>query len=212
MTMIPSGGYGASQVSANPLMVGGDLGGAAACLTPDALIAFVEYNLSQTDGKIQTLMAQTTSTKNTAAMLSDMASKLRNMQNHTRADQRAVYNDLGAEAEKLGCDVQRNANGDVTSITPPDGASDAVVSGITALNESLGALDAGTGARSTVNLESEAGQLESAANTMSSNSEVVMMQLQSLIEDRTRLVQFASNTIASLGESAKTAVNNIGRG
>ena len=44
---------------------------------------------------------------------------------------------------------------------------------------------------------------------LSSGSEITMVKLQSLVQERTRIIQFATNVMKALNESEKNMVNNI---
>ncbi len=185
---------------------------AAAYLTPDALIAFVQDNLSRTDGEIQGLMSQVSGNRAKLEQLQTIAADMRNMKGASRDDQSALFKKLRDEAADLGVDIHKEFGKWVAE--PNQGAgpdakaiADALSTHLNGWNKHL----SDGKARAEGHLESEAQAIDAIANKMSGGAEITMIKLQSLVQERTRIIQFASNTMSACNRAIDAPVNNIGR-
>lgn len=191
---------------------GGDAAMGAAGLSPDALIAFVELNLSNTDNQVQQLMSTMNSNKDSIAAFQQLSSLIRGMKGQSHDVQQQNINKIVKLAKDCGLDVKHNADGS-WKVSVPAGCKLPHANELKGdVQEELNAWhahDADKKSRPSDALEAEASNVDAIANKLSSGSEITMLKLQSLVQERTRIIQFASNVTNALNEGLKTEVNNI---
>jgi hypothetical protein len=206
--------------------------GSAAGLSPDAMIAYVEMNLSSTDSQIQDLMKQVDQNKDLVNELTQVSSLIRGMKDQPGRDAQASnFNQIMQIAKQLGLQVTTNAKGEVTGVVVPPGCTlpnaQSIASAFNTEAQKWHSHDkdakmsdfppgtpkdqvsADGGMRPDDALEDEASSFDALGSQLSSGDEISMIKLQSLVQDRTRVIQFASNVLNTMNDAMKTEVNNI---
>ncbi len=221
LTSTPVGAAGAQITGMNPALFGqnADVPLGAAGLSPDALIAFVQMNLSDTDNQVQQLMSTMNSNKDAIAAFQKLSSLIRGMKGQKHDAQAGNVIEMEDLAKQCGLTVTRDKDGKMTADIPSTCKFPHAQQLADALNEEFSAWHKHDGnapdpklrgsTRPSDALESEAAGVDAIANKLSSGSEITMLKLQSLVQERTRIIQFASNVVGALNEGMKTEVNNI---
>lgn len=208
-----------AQLDQNLFLAGGGdvTTGSVGGLSPEAMIAFVEMNLSQTDSQIQTLMSQTTDSKDEIAALQQLSSDIRAMKGENRDNQKPYILQIQKDAAALGLDVKQTSSDPCTwTVTAGNNAVADAQQVMTPLQHVLNGWDDHSKSRggdgkaiSDNGLEAQASALDTISNNLSSGNEIAMIKLQSLVQERTRVIQFASNVMNTMNDAMKTEVNNI---
>jgi hypothetical protein len=189
-------------------------------LTPDALLAYCESRLSSIDGQVRGAFG---------------AQQLRNSE--TSAIQRALQtfqeNTGGVTNDATSCTAMEKALHDLIAQLK---ASDPGCPELPKLKQTYNdLLYSGTGPTSALPYEDQTlyppkhtdppgdktldstemqafiGSLQSSASDLNSNSELQMIQLQSLMSQRQTAIQLTTNLVQSLGDQAQKIAENIGR-
>ncbi len=183
-----------------------DLPGNLNALTPEGLIAYVTEMLGSTDGQINEMMASLKERKEKAAWLQHMASEMRQAKHGTIQGEKSKLNVLRDEAQAK-VDAAKAA-----------GKSDPEAE---KLLDELNKMDKSLLANLTVNgnkdmtdgdndwLEQKATAIDAQVSELTTGTELDMINLQSLVEQRSHMIAFASKAIASLDDNVKGVIGNI---
>ncbi len=161
---------------------------AAMILSPEAMIAYVSTQLKDADGAIFEKMTSLNTMKEEAALLSKIAAELGTCIGENTDKQIAKL----AELKELAKDFPQ------------------VLEKLEAYGKGLvgkSGKDADDGDDTW--LKNQIGVFNAAANEVSGQTDLAMIELQSMVEKRSRVVAFASKVVASLNETVKETLNNI---
>lgn len=180
------------------------LGRAGVALTPGAVIALLMARLNDVDGQIDGMMKEIETNTARSEAVQRTVQGLQNLKAAMAAEQ-------GDPSEMV--DIDGDGDGNPPVIVNFEGRDYTVRELVDALelNEELpyGGEhdDTLTGAAVDALIQS----LSSKARSMNSNNEVLMVQMQSAMQQRTQAVTMSTNCIKSLNDAESSVVANIGR-
>ena len=172
--------------------------GSTGFISPDMILQYVANRLHSTDGQMQDLMKKQSGLEDDGRILTELANDLG----------QGNFQQMGA----LGDDVKKI-----------DAAYDKAIKAAGGETTPLGSKLAETRARvaqsgvkgdlnlSNQEMKSALEEINRLQSDLSRGGEMMMMKLQSLASQRQQIVQFATNTIAGLGETAKAIAANTGK-
>lgn len=172
-------------------------------LSPDALMTYCETRLNSLDSQMQGIFDQQQKNATETTDLSAIASTLNQLPgpnskspptvnitaaqiNQLQAEYTQAIKDAGGQNTQLGASLAKDA-----ATLPAAGSGDTTIS-------------ADTASQLTQSLKNYTGDLNS-------NSEMTMINLQSLMSQRQTAVQLTTNLVQSLGEQASDIAKNIGQ-
>ena len=155
--------------------------GVGTFLTADELLAFAKHQIEKTDTEIRSHIADVTMKKERAAVYQQISAGLRQVKTWGATEQGQKFQELKALAEQAG-------------LTAEAGELDTYLQG---------------GKWSSDSLEGLAQKMDSKMTALTSSTELTMISIQGLMQQRNQVLQLASNVIAALNEPAKNAIGNL---
>jgi hypothetical protein len=196
----PNGAQSLAQATLNANNAGmpdalGAVMGAGAYLSPEEFLAMAQQQLGEADTQIRSLMSTIQQNRFLAGKLSEISNRIR-----------ALKGKDGAEAEKAELDELKAAKQEAKELGFNELAAQIDYTLTLAekklFQEKKGTLEA-------QNFEDLALKIDAKANELTSGVDIGMIKLQSLMQQRSQILTLASNAIAALNETAKTAISNI---
>lgn len=189
---------GSTPVTTPSISVGG--GG---FISPDMILQYVAGRLGRTDEQMRGIMEKQREMEKHGQILSDLADELGRWQqkgvggNEAQAMLKAydkAIDAAGGENSPLGSQLKAAKNRIECSIN-----KGTVINGD------------GDNYASSTEMGQALQEITRIQSDVSRGGEMMMMKLQSLASQRQQIIQFATNTIAGLGESAKAIAANTGK-
>lgn len=163
--------------------------GVGTFLTADELLAFAKHQIEKTDAQIRSHVADVTTKKDKAAVLQQISAGLRQVKGGSKEAQIEKFTELKALAEQAGLSAE--AGKLENWISAPGGLLD---------TKSKWNSD---------HVEGFAQEMDARMTALTSNTELTMISIQGLMQQRNQVLQLASNVIAALNEPAKNAIGNL---
>jgi hypothetical protein len=192
----------------------------AGSLTPDALLEYAQTQLSGIDSSINDLMNQQNAVAGATTALSSVANKLQ--------ENPDGFHIAGTSPDNPGANALPQtgtpASGDTPAVEGTDDINNDVLSG---LNQALNDTTDPTNRASIQDLikrwndsykdgnvsQAEMGQvldqIKDVQSDVSTNQQVEMIQLQSLVSQRQQAIQMVSSMMQSINDSTKSVITNI---
>jgi hypothetical protein len=180
-------------------------------LTPDSLMAYCQARLDSIDGQAETLMKQQ---NDNAAIVSQIQNVANEFKTFSTADQRDPTTPSGTTASgaqptgniaKMQHDLQSLID-NVTAVDPNSSALTSLQSTMDQLNST-----ATDNLVTTTEIEGFSQNITDSANSLNSESEMQMVQLQSLMSQRQTAISLTTNLVQSLGDQENKIADNIGK-
>jgi len=156
-------------------------------LTAEDMFQFAQQQLTGIDAEIRTHITGITIAKEKAAVMQGISAGLRSVKNSTNAEQVAKFDEAIAQAKQAGMPELAN------KLT----------------EEKAKVVALGSDAATSDFIEGTAQHVDSLMTSLTSSSELTMIRIQGLMQQRSQVLQLASNVIAALNEPAKNAIGNL---
>jgi hypothetical protein len=174
-----------------------------ATLSPDDLLAYVGTVLTDVDGQMQDYMQLARDQKSRIEQERNLQNALRKIKNDNLNDKTKKHDTYDKRITYL-----KDMKGDLLAAT----ADPAVRSAINAVFAKLGNPDATKGQALKMSDAALDDAIQSSVDrvaNLNGNSEMMMMQLNSLMQRRSQVVQFASNVMAQLDRAQLGIIGNM---
>jgi hypothetical protein len=174
-------------------------------------MAYCQARLDSIDGQAETLMKQQ---NDNAAIVSQIQNVANEFKTFSTADQRDPTTPSGTTASgaqptgniaKMQQDLQSLIN-NVTAVDPNSSALTSLQSTMDQLNST-----ATDNLVTTTEIEGFSQNITDSANSLNSESEMQMVQLQSLMSQRQTAISLTTNLVQSLGDQENKIADNIGK-
>ncbi len=180
----------------------------AGALTPDALMEFCQAQLSSIDHSADALMDQQNQSAQASSALSNAASLLNAHSDGWQTNGKDPGSNPGHDA--LPQDQADGVyNGIMEQLTAAETADPSLATTIDSIKGTLTTTYEADGNVSQTEVSQLQDQIKDASSDASTNQQMGMIQLQSLMSQRQQAIQMASNMIQTLNDSSKSVITNI---
>jgi len=177
-----------------------------AAMTPDAVLAYCEQQFNGINQQFDNCLNQS---QTTAGLTTD----LNNVKTAIDANASAGFNANGGDADDAAL-AAANSSIDTAINDAQAAGNPALVQNLqdikTALNTSNGVGDGTDNKVTPADIQSINTQIDSASSSLSSQSQMQMISLQSVVSQQNSALQLATNLIQTIGDEGKSVASNIG--